>query len=98
MKKRKWKLFGSELQEQNLLCRGGVTWYKDVLIFPCKVKDKNTDEVRERERESKRGIGRCTSTIIHKRGIHVHAHIRKRYTLHKREVHIKYVIERYTCT
>lgn len=41
--KRKWKLFGSELQEQNLVCRGGVAWYKDVVIFPCRVQEKNEE-------------------------------------------------------
>ncbi len=45
MKKRKWKLFGSELQEQNLLCRGGVTWYKDVLVYPCRLNEKKLEEV-----------------------------------------------------
>ena len=45
IRKRKWKLFGSELQEQSLICRGGVTWYQDVVIFPCRVNEKN-EEVR----------------------------------------------------
>lgn len=57
MKKRKWKLFGSELQEQNLQCRGGVSWYKDILIFPCKVKDKNTDEVKIERGKMRGGEG-----------------------------------------
>lgn len=43
IRKRKWKLFGSELQEQSLICRGGVTWYQDVVIFPCRVNEKNEE-------------------------------------------------------
>ena len=45
MKRRRWKLFGSELQEQSISCRGGVTWYKDNVVFPCRVNDKNLEEV-----------------------------------------------------
>ena len=42
--RRKWKLFGNEVQEQSLICRGGFTWYHDVLVFPCRVQEK-TEEV-----------------------------------------------------
>lgn len=38
--RRKWKLFGNEVQEQGLICRGGLAWYHDVLIFPCRVQEK----------------------------------------------------------
>ena len=37
IQKRKWKLFGSELQEQSMSCKGGITWFNDVIIFPCRV-------------------------------------------------------------
>ena len=42
--KRKWKLFGSEVQEQSVVCHGGLAWYGDVVVFPCRVQDRN-DEV-----------------------------------------------------
>lgn len=43
--RRKWKLFGNEVQEQGLICRGGLAWYHDVLVFPCRVQEKS-EEVR----------------------------------------------------
>ena len=41
--RRKWKLFGNEIQEQGLICRGGLAWYHDVLVFPCRVQEKNEE-------------------------------------------------------
>ena len=38
--RQKWKLFGNEVQEQSLVCRGGLAWYKDVVVFPCRVYEK----------------------------------------------------------
>jgi hypothetical protein len=43
--RRKWKLFGNEVQEQGLICRGGLAWYHDILVFPCRVQEKS-EEVR----------------------------------------------------
>jgi len=43
--RRKWKLFGNEVQEQALMCRGGMAWYHEVIVFPCRVMDKR-EEVR----------------------------------------------------
>ena len=43
-RRRRWKLFGSEMQEQGMVCRGGLDWYKSVVVFPCRVQDR-TDEV-----------------------------------------------------
>ena len=43
--KGKWKLFGNELQEQSLVCRGGLLWFRDVVVFPCRVQEKY-EEVR----------------------------------------------------
>ncbi|XP_019849671.1 PREDICTED: RAB6A-GEF complex partner protein 1-like isoform X2 [Amphimedon queenslandica] len=45
IQKRKWKLFGSELQEQSMVCRGGLCWFDDVIVFPCRVNGTD-DEVR----------------------------------------------------
>ena len=45
--RRKWKLFGNEVQEQGLVCRGGMAWFGEVIIFPCRVMDKR-EEVRGR--------------------------------------------------
>ena len=42
--RRKWKLFGNEVQEQGLVCRGGVVWYEDIVVFPCRVQE-HTEEV-----------------------------------------------------
>ena len=43
--KGKWKLFGNELQEQSLVCRGGLLWFREVVVFPCRVQEKY-EEVR----------------------------------------------------
>lgn len=43
---RKWKLFSNEQQEQSLVCRGGLSWWNDIVIFPCIVSCSNV-EVRE---------------------------------------------------
>jgi hypothetical protein len=37
---KKWKLFGNEIQEQAMMCRGGLLWYRDVVVFPCRVQEK----------------------------------------------------------
>jgi hypothetical protein len=37
---RKWKLFGNEVQEQAMMCRGGLLWHRDIVIFPCRVQEK----------------------------------------------------------
>jgi len=42
--RRKWKLFGNEVQEQGLVCRGGLVWYQDLVVFPCRVQD-HSEEV-----------------------------------------------------
>ena len=41
--KRKWKLFGNEVQEQGLTCRGGLAWYKDIVVFPCRVQERDEE-------------------------------------------------------
>lgn len=41
--RKKWKLFGNEVQEQSLICRGGLAWYQDILVFPCRVQEKNEE-------------------------------------------------------
>ena len=37
--RRKWKLFGNEVQEQSLVCRGGLVWFEDIVVFPCRVQE-----------------------------------------------------------
>ena len=27
-------------QEQAMMCRGGLLWYRDVVVFPCRVQEK----------------------------------------------------------
>ncbi len=44
--RRKWKLFGNEVQEQGLVCRGGMLWYEDIIVFPCRVQE-HSEEVRD---------------------------------------------------
>ena len=41
--RRKWKLFGNEVQEQGLTCRGGLAWYKDIVVFPCRVQERDEE-------------------------------------------------------
>ena len=41
--RRRWKLFGNEVQEQGLTCRGGLAWYKDVVVFPCRVQERDEE-------------------------------------------------------
>ena len=33
-------------QEQSLMCRGGLLWYRDIVVFPCRVQEIN-EEVRQ---------------------------------------------------
>ena len=28
------------LQEQSMMCRGGLLWYMDIVVFPCRVQEK----------------------------------------------------------
>ena len=44
---RKWKLFSNEQQEQSMVCRGGLAWWNDIVVFPCIVSNSNV-EVSER--------------------------------------------------
>ena len=41
--RRRWKLFGNEVQEQGLTCRGGLAWYKDIVVFPCRVQERDEE-------------------------------------------------------
>ena len=41
--RRRWKLFGNELQEQGLVCRGGLAWYKELVVFPCRVQERDEE-------------------------------------------------------
>ena len=43
----KWKLFSNEQQEQSMVCRGGLAWWNDIVVFPCIVSNSNV-EVSER--------------------------------------------------
>ena len=55
----KWKLFSNEQQEQSVVCRGGLAWWNDIVVFPCVVSCSNV-EVREGEGEKGEGMG-CES-------------------------------------
>ena len=52
----KWKLFSNEQQEQSVVCRGGLAWWNDIVVFPCVVSCSNV-EVREGEGEKGEGMG-----------------------------------------
>ena len=32
---RKWKLFGNETQERDMVVSGGITWWKDFMVLAC---------------------------------------------------------------
>lgn len=50
--RRKWKLFGNETQEQNVICRGGLTWWQNFLVVGCYSIQDELDEVRLHSRTS----------------------------------------------
>lgn len=39
----KWKLFSNEQQEQSVVCRGGLAWWNDIVVFPCVVSCSNVE-------------------------------------------------------
>lgn len=41
----RWKLFGNQQQEQSFLVRGGMVWYKTILIVSCENVQQKTYEV-----------------------------------------------------
>jgi hypothetical protein len=41
----RWKLFGNQYQEQSFLVRGGLAWYKNILIVACESVQHKTYEV-----------------------------------------------------
>ena len=45
LSRRKWKLFGNETQEKNVICRGGLTWWNNILIVGCYNFTEQVDEV-----------------------------------------------------
>ncbi|XP_060564510.1 guanine nucleotide exchange factor subunit RIC1-like isoform X1 [Ruditapes philippinarum] len=50
---RKWKLFGNETQERDMVVSGGVTWWKDFICVACYNIIGHRDEIRCYPRESK---------------------------------------------
>lgn len=61
----RWKLFGNQHQEQSFLVRGGMVWYKNIIIVACESLQYKTYEViasinvdRERERLLTRCLAR----------------------------------------
>ncbi|CAH1760958.1 9346_t:CDS:10 [Entrophospora sp. SA101] len=47
----RWKLFGNQQQEQEFAVRGGLLWYKDILVAACKNVQTHTYEIRMYSRE-----------------------------------------------
>lgn len=43
----RWKLFGNQHQEQSFLVRGGMVWYKNIIIVACESLQYKTYEVRQ---------------------------------------------------
>jgi WD40 repeat protein len=50
---KKWKLFGNESQEQAITVRGGIAWWKDIIIFGCHNHVGEPDEVRMYSRSTR---------------------------------------------
>ncbi|KAI8882813.1 RIC1-domain-containing protein [Backusella circina FSU 941] len=48
----RWKLFGNQQQEQSFLVRGGMVWYKSILIVPCEILSNKSYEIRLYSRDS----------------------------------------------
>eukprot|EP00047_Mylnosiga_fluctuans_P022265 m.116876 g.116876 ORF g.116876 m.116876 type:complete len:1191 (-) comp9194_c0_seq3:58-3630(-) len=42
----KWKLFGSEAQEQALVCCGGLAWWRDYVLVGCTDSTNRVDDIR----------------------------------------------------
>ncbi|KAK6182215.1 hypothetical protein SNE40_009946 [Patella caerulea] len=50
---RKWKLFGNETQERDMVVSGGITWWKDFICLACYNIPGQQDEIRFYPRGSK---------------------------------------------
>ncbi|RCH97573.1 hypothetical protein CU097_014770 [Rhizopus azygosporus] len=48
----RWKLFGNQQQEQSFLVRGGMVWYKTILIVSCENVQQKTYEIRLYSRDN----------------------------------------------
>ncbi|KAI7899477.1 RIC1-domain-containing protein [Cokeromyces recurvatus] len=48
----RWKLFGNQQQEQSFLVRGGMVWYKDILIVACESIQQKGYQIRMYSRDS----------------------------------------------
>ncbi|OAD01955.1 hypothetical protein MUCCIDRAFT_144086 [Mucor lusitanicus CBS 277.49] len=48
----RWKLFGNQHQEQSFLVRGGMVWYKNIIIVACESLQYKTYEIRMYSRDS----------------------------------------------
>lgn len=42
----RWKLFGNQQQERDFVVRGGMAWYKHILIAACEDVKTKSQEVR----------------------------------------------------
>lgn len=50
---RRWKMFGNETQESDMLVTGGLAWWKEFICVPCYNLLDQRDEIRLYNRESK---------------------------------------------
>ncbi|KAG0941132.1 hypothetical protein G6F32_008538 [Rhizopus arrhizus] len=48
----RWKLFGNQQQEQSFLVKGGIVWYKTILIVSCENIQQKTYEIRLYSRDN----------------------------------------------
>ncbi|CEP10533.1 hypothetical protein [Parasitella parasitica] len=48
----RWKLFGNQHQEQSFAVRGGMVWYKNIIIIACESLQNKTFEIRMYSRDS----------------------------------------------
>jgi len=59
---RRWKLFGSESQEQDTVVSGGLLWWREHVVVACYTVSTNCDELRLYPRDAK--LDNSAATIV----------------------------------